>query len=386
MKEGFLDRDILRRIAMAVVRAEVERLRGAAAPALPGGGWPDETGIGEEGLGLDSLERFGALGALAETFLLDEAALPERPAERVGDWIDWIERSRPGGAETLAVKTSGSTGEPKTCLHRVEDLAGEAAHFASLVPECRRVVALVPAHHLYGLIWTVFLPASLGIPVVDRALGAPLGLLAGDLVVAVPAQWEAILRLTRSVPAGCIAVSSAGPLPDPQAADLRDAGFSRVFDVYGSSETGAIAWRDGPAAGYALLPRWDLVAEGDDWQLADRQSALFPLPDHIERLAPRRVRPLGRRDGAVKVGGHTVWPEKVAAILRTTRGVTDVAVRLGSNGRLKAFIVSEVGPVSLQKELERVAAERLSVAERPKAYRFGEALPRNSMGKLADWV
>ncbi len=75
-----LPRSAARRIACAVVTAEVGRLRERDRPNLPLETWPEAMPIGDDGLGLDSLEQLGALGALAETFGLDDRLLaPEAP-------------------------------------------------------------------------------------------------------------------------------------------------------------------------------------------------------------------------------------------------------------------------------------------------------------------
>jgi hypothetical protein len=81
----------------------------------------------------------------------------------------------------MTVATSGSTGSPRLCIHNVADLLDEAVFLAAQFTGRRRVVALVPAHHLYGIIWTALLPDALGVPVVVRTIGAPLGLTAGEL-------------------------------------------------------------------------------------------------------------------------------------------------------------------------------------------------------------
>lgn len=383
-----LQRSAVRRIAFAAVKAEVRRIRESDVALAGDGDWADAMPIGEEGLGLDSLERLGALGALAETFDLDESILAGDPPRAVGAWIDWIMRAHAAGGGRITVRTSGSTGIPRTCGHAVADLLGEAAFLTTQLPDRRRVVALVPAHHLYGLIWTALLPAALGVPVVARAIGTPLGLVAGDLVVAVPDQWRAMLRLTRRFPADVVGVSSAGPLDDGLATDVLAAGLARLIDVYGSSETSAIAMRDVPATAYDLLPRWQLAASGEgDWRLVDRGGTLVDLPDHVERTGERVLRPIGRRDGTVQVAGHNVWPARVAAVLREVAGVADATVRLSANGRLKAFIVPAEGqdPAALTATIEQVVAARLADPERPKSLRFGPALPRNIMGKLEDW-
>lgn len=379
-------REAMHRIACALVAAEVRRLRGGDLPLPPP--WADGTAIADEGLGLDSLERLAAMGALAEAFELDDAMLGDEPPGTVGAWTNWIMHHHGAGGRRLTVKSSGSTGEPVLCSHAVADLVMEARFMAEQLPERRRVVALVPAHHMYGLIWTALLPDALGVPVVTPTIGTPLDLTPGDLVVGVPDQWQALSRLTRRFPADVIGISSAGSLDAALATDLLASGLTRLVDVYGSSETGGIAYRVLPATIYDLLPRWQLLPQGEsDWQLIDAHGARYPLPDHIERIGERGLRLIGRRDGAVQVGGHNVWPERVAATLRELDGIADAAVRLDGNGRLKAFIVPADGrdAAQLSTLIDRAISQKLSVAERPRRLRFGTTLPRNAMGKLEDW-
>lgn len=379
-----LPRRAVLRIACAVVAAEVERQRDARFGTTT---WTEEMPIGDDGVGLDSLERLGALGALAETFDLDDGVLSKDPPRTVGGWIDWVMRGQASRGR-ITVRTSGSTGTPRSCSHATADLLDEATFLAARFAGRRRVVALVPAHHLYGMIWTALLPSVLDVPVVVRSIGSALGLVAGDLVVAVPDQWQAMLRLTHEFPADIIGVSSAGSLPETLGTHLLAAGLDRLVDVYGASETSAIAMRDVPAAQYDLLPRWRLTADGDDWRLVDRNGTIADLPDHVERTGERSLRPIGRRDGAVQVAGHNVWPAHVERTLGAVDGVAEVAVRLGANGRLKAFVVPRTGhdADALRAVLDRFVAARLTEQERPKTFRFGAALPRNAMGKMEDWT
>ena len=251
------------------------------------------------------------------------------------------------------------------------------------------MVALIPAHHLYGIIWTALLPAALGVPVVAATVGTSLGLTTGDLIVAVPDQWQALSRIVRRFPEDVVGVSSAGALDDGVASQLLAAGLGRLLDIYGASETGGIALRKAPGTAYELLPRWQLSADADDdWRLVDRKGRCHDLPDHIERTGDRSIRPIGRRDGAVQVAGHNVWPERVARALRTADGVADAAVRLHPNGRLTAFVVPhpDRDPRQVSANIEQVVAARLTDPERPRSFRFGLALPRNAMGKLEDWT
>ncbi|MEG3163400.1 class I adenylate-forming enzyme family protein [Sphingomonas sp. PB2P19] len=383
-----LQRSAVHRVACAVVAAEVRRIRETELPEALRYDWPDAVPIGATGLGLDSLEQLGAVGALAETFDLDDGMLGAERAQTVGDWVDWVMKAHRSRAGRICVRTSGSTGAPRLCAHSVADILDEAALWAERCADRRRVVALVPASHLYGMIWTAVLPSLLGVPVRRATVGLSMGLAAGDLVVAVPEQWEALLRLMRRFPEGVVGVSSAGPLDDRLARNLIAAGLTQLIDVYGSSETAAIGTRIVPSSDYDLLPRWTMTARGEgDWQLVDRTGTTADFPDYIERTGERSLRPVGRRDGAVQVAGHNVWPERIAQLLRDSDGVAEATVRLGATGRLKAFIVPLAGqdPTTLAIDLERAVAH-LAGHERPKSFRFGSRLPRNGMGKLCDWA
>jgi acyl-coenzyme A synthetase/AMP-(fatty) acid ligase len=55
--------------------------------------------------------------------------------------------------------------------------------------------------------------------------------------------------------------------------------------------------------------------------------------------------------------------------------------------RLKSFVVPAPGtdPAALRADLWRWSESRLTAPERPKAFKIGDELPRNVMGKLSDW-
>jgi 4-coumarate--CoA ligase len=258
-----------------------------------------------------------------------------------------------------------------------------------MLSSVKRVIALVPAHHIYGLIWTALVPANLGVPVIAASASTIPRLEDGDLIVAVPDQWRAILRSRRRWPPHVRGVSAGAPLDDTLAADLLAAGLQTIYDVYGASETGGIAIREAPHASYVLLPRWRFASpiEAEVSVIVNRDGREIPLPDRLEIEADHRFTVLGRRDGAVQVGGVNIWPEQVATVLRTCPGVEDVGVRLNDHHRLKAFVV----PAALEDETEllgrlRQHALRLPRAEeRPTSYSFGTALPRNKLGKACDW-
>jgi len=389
----------VQRVVSDLLAAELAQARpGRAAPALP---WPRGLDFVRD-LGADSLELLGMGTALAEALHLDRAevdtGLLARPC--LDDWVAAAGAGLRAGGLPLTFRTSGSSGSPKRCTHALATLWQETAELARLLPGRRRILSLVPSHHIYGFLFTVLLPRALGIAeVLDRRSATPATVLReagpGDLIVAHPGWWEQAARLEPRFGEDVIGTSSTAPCPDPLARALADAGL-RLLQVYGSSETAGVGWRFEAGAGFTLLPYWSRTDGERELvrTLPDGATAPYELQDRLEWEDGRRFQPLGRIDGAVQVGGVNVFPSYVAEVLCMHPRVAEASVRLmrpDEGRRLKAFVVPAEGADpercdALREELLAWCAERLSTAERPAALSFGERLPRQASGKPADWI
>ena len=387
------ERHALSRVLADQLHAELRRLRLGPPGGPPPWRWTEATRLDELGpAAVDSLDLLSLSTAVAELVPDSGAGLGLLEARRFGALCDALAAAVSRPPQQVTFRSSGSTGTPRRATHALASLEAEAAALASLVGSRRRVLSAVPAHHIYGFIHSVLLPQHLGgSPVIELRTHAPAALATllrpGDLVLGHPAFWDAALRgLTEHLPADVIGVTSTAPCPDSTALGLLQAGLARLLQVYGSSETAGVGWRDDPAGPYALLPGWQRDGDG----LLQGHRAIQP-PDLLAWDRDGRFRVLGRRDGAVQVAGFNVVPDQVRAALARHPAVADIAVRPmrpEEGSRLKAFVVpaAVVNPDALLAELRRFAASILTPAERPGAYSFGPALPRTNLGKLTDWV
>lgn len=387
-------RSALVRIVLDLIADEIAASRGLSASALGRSGWNEATRLAGGGLDLDSLELLNTSAALSEYFHLHEYGAEDYLLQlrTVGEWCDLVAQSLDATGTHLTFRTGGSTGAPKRCTHAVADLGVEVAAWAALLSPVERpierIVSLVPAHHIYGTIFTALLPDQLDI----RCESGPAAVSRagpGTLVVGTPTMWEYLARATPAFPPGITGVSSTAPLSAQLAGRLREGGLARLVEVYGSSETGGVGHRADPADPFTLLDHWRRDEDGGvERASAGGGSIAHALMDDTDWLDERRFVLRGRRDGAVQIGGRNVWPERIRAKLLDHADVADAAVRYEpATGRLKAFVVPAVdGPGEvLARRLDAWCGEILIDAERPRRFAVGAALPRNAMGKLADW-
>jgi len=398
------DSATLLRVVSDLLAAELAQMRpGVARRPLP---WSPELDLAAD-LGADSLELLGLATALEQVLAIGRIGADRLLADpRLGGWVDAVARGLEEGGQVISFRTSGSSGSPKTCTHALARLEQETEVLAGLCAGTRRIVSVVPSHHIYGFLWTVLLPRALGIGpgLVTDLRGSSPGAVArclqpGDLVVGFPDFWRAFAGVASRLPDGITGVSSTAPCPAEVARAVVNAGVARLVQVYGSSETAGVGWRESPDEDYRLFPYWETGSDAAHLHRLrpDGSRAPYPLQDRLAWSAPGRFRPLGRIDHAVQVGGVNVFPSYVADVLRLHPQVADAVVRLmrpDEGMRLKAFVVPREGnalessaqAAALRAELGAWMAERLPAPERPTAYTFGPALPRQASGKASDWI
>ena len=387
----------LERVVRDLVAAELAAARpGRRLP--PSASWAPGIDLAAD-LGADSLDLMGAATSLADLLGFARAGMDDAllARTRLADWIAAAHASLDLDAGALTFRTSGSSGAPKRCIHALDSLWREVDALAQLTPGRRRVWSAVPAHHIYGFLFTVLLPQAGGVPltVTDLRGASPAALASslapGDLVVAHPDFWGQVAALAPAFPPDVTGVSSGAPCPDATALALA-AGGLRLLQVYGSSETAGVGWRDAAGEPYRLLPYWRRAgAENTIERMAANGIERHALQDRLDWLDDRRFLPNGRIDQAVQVGGTNVYPAYVAEVLAMHPGVRDCVVRPmrpDEGTRLKAFVVAAdgVAPATLRAELAGWIAARLTAPERPAAFSFGPALPRQPGGKPADWI
>ncbi|WP_409523008.1 AMP-binding protein [Nitrincola sp. MINF-07-Sa-05] len=358
-------------------------------------------------LNLDSLELVESATFFAQALYITETGLEDlllaQPS--LNGWVEIASDSLEQYHDHVSFFSSGSTGEPAQHKQPIQHLINEADFLKELLQsqsalgQPARIWSLVPAHHIYGFIFTVLLPERLGpdTEVIDaraRLLTSiERSLQPGDILVAVPEFWQRWVSTGMRLPPGCKVVTAAGPSNNETLRQLISQGAT-LLEIYGSSETAGLGYRHSPDTSLTLMPHWTI--NGDKAQSTFLSAE---LPDRLEWSDREHFMVAGRKDKAVQLAGVNVYPDKIAALICTHEAVAQAAVRLHGQ-RLKVFIVpdkhwpdtggsiSELSifdPASLEHQLRHWLSTQLPAGHIPAHFSFGDDLPRNAMGKLADW-
>lgn len=305
----------------------------------------------------------------------------------------------------IAFFTSGSTGQPKRIIRTLDmlerEVLGLERTWGAELGACQ-VNAMVSHQHLYGLTFKILWPLAAG-RAFDRGChdvweGLIAALTSPSMLISSPAHLGRLAGIP-PLPADRqprMIFSAGAPLSLAAALDGADILGCAPTEIFGSTETGAVATRrqtpgqDGWTllAGHRLLPHpQGLLRLYSPYDNRESETA-----DLIEATA-EGFRFLGRSDRIAKIAGKRVSLAEVERLLSASPWVeTSAAVALpGDHEQLGAVIVptalgwqelERLGSFRFGRVLRRELANALEPAAIPKLWRFVTELPSHPMGKI----
>lgn len=309
----------------------------------------------------------------------------------------------------LTLCTSGSSGEPKLIGKTLRQLGNEVEALEALWGTDlagATLVASVSAQHIYGLLFRVLWPLSAGRPFVRRAqpfaedlqraslAAAP----AGFAWVASPAllkrmgdnlDWPALAAVRR-------VFSSGGALPADAAEALQQRLGQWPTEIYGSSETGGIAWRQGgsrwtPFAGVVVGQDADgalhltspYLPEGHREQTADAvridADGRFELLGRLDRIVKLEEKRISLPMLEQALGEHPFVAEARLGVVQENRAFLGALVALSPQG---LHALRNGGRRALTETLRKHLAGHCEAIALPRRWRLVRQLPWSSQGKL----
>lgn len=305
----------------------------------------------------------------------------------------------------LQLFTSGSTGERKLVAKTFAQLGGEVQVIDRLWGDACRdlpIYATVSHQHIYGLLFAVLWPWMTGRPLPrqrifhwDELAGAATQ--GAFRLVSSPTHLS---LLAQAAPAaswqGCTIFSSGAPLTENAAHDVHALTGIWVHEIYGSTETGGMAWRtqqsEGARSPWTVFPGAQISVDeqGQLWSSSpwSQWQNLHPSGDRAAVLAGGSFVLLGRADRIAKVFGKRVNLGEMEKQLLATSLVEACRVIAPADG--DGHLWCALQPAPQGKSLERAALllalkehlrTHFEAAQLPRHWYVG-ALPFDSQGKL----
>lgn len=298
--------------------------------------------------------------------------------------------------------TSGSTGKSKTIPKTFEMLAKEVEYHRDWYrkslkefgnPEDVTFLGTIQWDHMYGTLWMKMLPKTLGAKVDTDVISSPEELVdkmsaaKHVFLVTTPSFLERLLKYAEQyeLPRNAIEIVTSGSrLASPLAEKVENVFGVRPRQIYGSTETGGIAWmREGEVAEVFDPVKVDTVGN----RLLVKKSPFsfkrrYLMGDAVEMMEGRRsFKLLGRVDRLVKIKEERVnlaeMEDKVRAL-----GFKDCAL-IAAEGKhgleLALVIAGEAVPPLKMREMLLPIFPRGTV---PKKFRFVGEIPKNAQGKV----
>ena len=333
---------------------------------------------------------------------------------RAGESVATIDAAMPAldpEACALVLFTSGSTGEPAAIRKSLRQLDAEVdaldAVFGPLAGNDAVVHGTVSHQHIYGLLFRILWPLS------SRRAFAPARIAYNEqlttlgpspiVLVASPAHLKRLPETQDWQPLACglrAVFSSGGPLPVDAALVVKRLWGQAAIEVFGSTETGGIAWRrgDGSRAPWQPLP-------GVEWRvqdgLLDVRSPHLPsndwwsTSDRAHDAADGRFELLGRADRIVKLEERRISLDAIQARLQDSALLDEVRVLALPGHRILLAVVavpSAEGQALLDAEGRPALADQLRAwlaghcdpIALPRRWRFVAVLPVDTRGKTRE--
>ena len=329
------------------------------------------------------------LRALAEIHPGAEAPT-QAPGSCRDDW-----QPTTGGQVTFY--TSGSSGKPKAVTRSFEALLREAQVWESLFGERlgrAEVIGTVPHHFIYGAIFRILWPLWAGRPfdaqpfADGHALSVRLKQGGDFVLVSSPSLLQRMPAEEILTLAGLRAIFTSGSLLEASVAKL----WNFPIEVYGSTETGGIAWRRQEVADapWTPLPGVKLTLK-DDGTLHVRSPYVAPggeqTADLVRFVGEGRFELRGRADRIAKVEGRRVSLAELEALAEAHPAVRRcVMLQSEPHARPQAVLVPEMASDVpdygvVWEEVRRLMLARYDAVVIPRRHRFVPVLPADARGK-----
>ncbi len=306
----------------------------------------------------------------------------------------------------LIMLTSGSSGAPKAVYKTFDQINAELKmleeHWGTSLKNTI-TIATVSHNHMYGLPFLLLWPLTTGRAFFNQDLiylEQLHSVRQFDItLISSPTHLENVpetLDLQKSIR---MVFSAGAPLSDSAARSSREKMGAVVMEIFGSTETGAIAYRDQAVAAYWRTLNGISVQNSEGKLSVNSPAAVkdnwYVTDDLCEIYQDNQFSLLGRSDKIIKVGGKRIsintielrlndhpWVVKVRVLqLNKHKNRMGAVIQLTSNGNARLV---DQGKLAISRELISLLKNDIERVAWPRYWRFVSKFPVNQQGKTTN--
>lgn len=295
---------------------------------------------------------------------------------------------------TLDFMTSGTSGSQKCVKKSLLNLTQESLDIfnALKLEDNLEFITTTSPNHLFGATFYMMLPLNSGYIINTSKINYPEDLVIENAaLITTPSFLESMRKYNAEPPVKPHLIITAGAKLQDETFEYAQTISHRVIEIYGSTETGIIAYRDTPKTKRLKLFRGIKILSADDeYTKISTKYSLNPIQSIGDRLKVfgDEIEFLGRNDRLLKVLEKRISAEdmekelcknkfinecycfeysgKIAAIAALSKSGEDYAIENGS------FELSKELKKSLQNSFDSV----------PQKWAFTDEIPKTTSGKI----
>ena len=293
--------------------------------------------------------------------------------------------------------TSGTTGKakknPKTWGQLNESSVRVGNRFWPEGVSGKCIIATVPPQHMFGFETSIIYPLTLGVMVHDSCPLYPLDIQKAaskipesKIIITTPLHLKACIGLAKDWNNIDSVISGTSPLSRDIASSAENVLGANILEIYGCSESGAIATRQTSQHNeWELLKDYSIQVSGDFILLrAVGYDELIVISDQIKIIDSNFFYLLGRGGDLVKIGGKRESLSGLTCKLMEIDGIDDGIFFIPKevmNSRVRLAVLA-VSSVLSKEQIMQLLAQKIDPVFLPRPIKVVDHLPYNKLGKL----
>lgn len=301
--------------------------------------------------------------------------------------------------------TSGSTGESTAALKTKTNIESEVKALSKILKkyDVKKVIVTVPFIHIYGSLTGLFYPYFNDIDIVLKEHFLPNDLLEmiedNSLIVTTPLYIKALNKVSTTKDLSkSLFLSSTAPLDPKEAKEFNDKFSSQILQLFGSTETGGIAYKFNDETHWTPLENVEIQTnESNELKVSSPfvSNTLFEKDfkntngfiqtfDYIEK-ENEKFKLVGRSSQILKIAGKRYSTIQIENILENQEGIKKALVFVKNN---KDGLRGEILDITLEtkesftpKEIKKILQGQLSNLKFSMDLKCIDNIPTSSIGK-----